>query len=245
MISLAFRRQAVNRMCDILHERLRLSERPTAIAAPPSNAPEGPAVAILIDTTKVAITADDEIQVDDDNQPLIGALATLEHAPNIDLGGGVYLSHVGSMICRGRIWVGARLAPKREELEARIMRVFFEDTENLGIWNIEIPNPQLGEYTLPCSWQATAIIGESTWTSEYAFAERLWSWLTFELELAILVPRDNPAHAIVQQFIFGFDVHVDHPVESDGPISPDDADGEADNEYYTGYPPRRVDSSGE
>jgi hypothetical protein len=241
MISTAFRRQAVNRMCDVLHERLRLSERPTAIAAPPSNAPDGPAVAVLIDSTRFIITADDEVQVDADGQILMGATAVLESMPNIDLGGGAYLSHVGSMVSKGRIWVGARLPAKREELEARIMRVFFEDTANLGTWTIDIPNPEIGEYVLPVSWNATAVVNESTWTGEQVFSERLWSWLTFDLEVAILVPRDNPAEAVVKQFIFGMDVHVDQPV-IDGVIA--DLDDGSDNEYYTDYPPRKVNSDG-
>lgn len=242
MISTSFRRQAVNQMCNVLYERLRLVERPIAIAAPPSNEPESPAVAILIDTTKFNIGTDDEIQVDEEGTPLTGAMAVLESTPNIDLGNGVYLSRVGSMICRGRIWVGARLAPKREELEARIARMFFEDTENPGRWSIDIPNPSLGEYVLPVSWTVAAFIGESTWTGEYVFSERLWSWLTFDLEMELLVPRDNPAQAVVQQFILGFDVHVDQPVDADGNVV--DLDDGTDNEYYSVDPLRKVDING-
>lgn len=243
MISLTFRTQAVNVMCDELHRHLRLAERPTAIASPPSNAPEGPACAILIDSTKFNPSADDEIQVDENNQPLTGALAILESTPNIDLGGGVWLSRIGSMLCRGRIWVGARLAPTREALESRIVRMFYQDTENPGRWSIDIENPVVGEYTLPTSWTVAAFIGDSTWTGEYAFAERLWSWLNFELELEVLIPRDDPAMAVVKQFVLGFDVHVDQPVTEAGEIT--DLDDGADNEYYTGYPPQRVDINGD
>ena len=234
MISLNFRRQTVNQMCDRLHEVLRLSERPIAIAAPPSSAPDGPSCAIMLESTKTEYYDDDEIQADENNQPLVGALAVLESTPNVDLGNGVYLSRVGKMLCRGRIWVGARLAPKREELEARIMRVFFEDTEAPGRWLIELPNPVVGEYSLPCPWTACAFLGDSTWTGEFVFSERLWSWLNFELELEILVPRDNPAHAIVKQFLIGMDVHVDQPVNEDGTVA--DLDDGADNENFTAFP---------
>lgn len=230
-------------MCDVLHERLRLAERPTAIAAPPSAAPEGPACAVLIDTTKMEIYDDDEIQADADNNPLTGSMATLEWKPNVDIGNGAYLSRVGKMLCKGRIWVGARLPPKREELEARIMRVFFDDQDVPGRWMIELPNPVVGNYTLPCSWMATVFLGDSTWTSEYVFNERLWSWLTFEMEVEILVPRDNPETAIVRQFILGVDMHVDQPVDLDtGAVA--DTDSGEDNEYYTGYPPRKTDIAG-
>lgn len=242
MISLNFRRQTVNRMCDALHERLRLSERPIAISAPPSSAPDGPSCAVLIDTSKIEIYEDDEIQADDDNQPLTGSLATLESKPNVDIGNGAYLSRVGKMMCRGRIWVGARLPPKREELEALVMRMFFDDQDVPGRWMIELPNPVVGPYTLPCPWSVTAFIGDSTWTGEYVFSERLWSWLTFELELDILVPRDNPETSRVKQFILGVDMHVDQPVDENGKIT--DIDDGADNEYYTGSPLRKTDING-
>lgn len=235
MISLSLRRQTVNRMCDVIHERLRLVERPAAISGPPSNAPDSPACAVLIDTTKVEIYDDDEIQADENNQPLVGALATLEHHPNIDLGNGAYLSRIGKMLCTGRIWVGARLPAKREELESRILRIFLSDTEAPGRWLIEIPNPLIGGFTLPCPWTAAAFIGDSRWTDEYAFAERLWSWMSFELELEILVPRDQ--YPVVKQFVYGFDVHVDQPVDETGAVT--DLDGGADNEYYTDYPPEK------
>lgn len=222
-------------MCDVMKDRLKLQERPTAIAAPPSHEPDGPSVAIMIDSTKTEIYDDDEVQVDSDNQPLMGATAVLTSEPNVDIGGGVYLSRIGKMICRGRIWVGARLAPKREELEGKIYRIFFDDTESPGRWSIDIPNPVVGEYTLPCPWTVAAFVGDSKWTGEYAFSERLWAWIDFELEIELLVPRDDPAQAIVQQFLLGFDVHVDQPVTEDGEIT--DLDDGADNEYYTGYPP--------
>lgn len=242
MISLDFRRQAVSRICDELQARMQLQERPVAIAAPPSGEPEYPSCAVLIDSTRFIFTADEEIQVDENNQPLVGSLAVLESTPNADLGNGVYLSRVGVMVCKGRIWVGARLAPKREKLEALAMRAFFEDTVNPGVWVITLPNPTVGDYVLPFSWTAVAHLGDSTWTGEYVFSERLWSWLNFELELDILIPRDNPAEAIVKQFILGFDVHVDQPVSEDGDIL--DLDDGADNEYYTGYPPRKTDING-
>lgn len=240
MISLNFRRQTVHRMCDRLQEVLNLAERPTAISAPPSNAPEGPACAILIDTTTLEAYDDDEIQADENNQPLVGALAVLDATPDLDIGNGAYLSRVGKMLCRGRIWIGARLPPKREELEARIMRVFFEDTEAPGRWMIELENPIVGEYTLPCPWTACAFLGDSRWTAEYAFNERLWSWLSFELELEILVPRDDPRYARVRQFILGIDMHVDQPVDISGSVV--DLDDGSDTEYYTGYPVRKVNS---
>lgn len=229
-------------MCDALHERLRLAQRPTAIAAPPSSAPEGPACSILIDSSKIEIYDDDEIQADSNNQPLVGALAVLESKKNIDIGNGAYLSRVGKMVSKGRIWVGARLPPQREEIEARIMRAFFEDSEAPGRWMIELKNPVVGDYTLPCPWNVCAFLGDSTWTSEYAFGERLWAWLGFELELEILVPRDNPAHAVVKTFIFGMDVHVDQPVDDNGNVV--DLDGGDDNEYYKDYPPKKTTYDG-
>lgn len=227
-------------MCDVLHERLRLAQRPTAIAAPPSAAPEAPACAVLIDTTKVEVYDDDEIQADENNQPLTGSMATLESKPNVNIGNGAYLSRVGKMLCRGRIWAGARLPPKREELEALVMQVFFDDQDVPGRWMIELQNPIVGNYTLPCSWMVTTFLGDSTWTSEYVFSERLWSWLTFELELEILVPRDNPATAVVKQFLLGVDMHVDQPIDADGNVT--DLDDGADNENFTVYPIRQTNS---
>jgi hypothetical protein len=199
----------------------------------------------MIDTTNIEVTDDDEVQADENNQPLIGATATLDWKPNLDLGCGAWLSLVGTMRCRGRIWVGARHAAKREELEARIFRMFFDEPEAPGRWLFDIPEPVVGDYTLPCPWTATAIVGDSTWTAEYAFAERLWAWLSFELELSLLVPRDDPRQALIKKFIFGFDVHVDQPIDDSDPddVKITDLDGGADNEYYTGYPPKKVADS--
>ncbi len=235
MINLSLKRQAVTSMCQTIDEKLKLAQPSTAIAAPPNEAPEYPAVAVHLERFKLEAYEDDEIQTDDDG-PLVGARAILGWAPNVDIGLGAYVSRVGKIVASGRIWVGARLPAQREAMEARITRLFFEDPECPTRWLITIPNPVLGEYALPFPWTVAAFLGDSMWTSEFVFSERLWAWLNFELELEILVPRDKVP--VVRSFGLEFDVDNSQPFDEDGVF---DRDGGIDSEFYTFPPLVKVD----
>jgi hypothetical protein len=218
VISLSLRRQAVAAMCDSIADRLKLAQRPTAIAAPPSEAPEYPAVAVQLDRFKLETYDDDEIQGDEEG-PLVGARAILDWAPNIDIGGGAYVSRVGKIIGSGRIWVGARLPAQREAMESRITRIFFDDPSVPSRWLITIPNPLIEDYTLPFPWTVTAFLGDTEWTNEYVFSERLWAWLNYELEIELLVPREFP---LIKQIALEFDVDHSQPFDENGVFDRDD-----------------------
>lgn len=218
-ISLSLRRQAVNAMCDAIHDKLKLAQRPTAIAAPPSAAPDYPAAAVQLTRFRLDAYDEDEIQGDADG-PLIGARAILGWAPNVEIGNGVYVSRVGKIIGSGRIWVGARLPAQREAMESRITRLFFSDPECPTRWMITVPNPLVEEYTLPFPWTVATFLGNIEWTQEFVFSERLWAWMDYEMEIEILIPREEVQ--LVRQIKLGFDVDHTQPFNEDGVFDADD-----------------------
>jgi len=238
MIALSLRRQTVSAMCDTIQDRLKLAQRPAALEANPSDTPEYPACAIQLDRFKLDITDEDEIQ-GDETGPFVGARAILGYAPNIDIGGGAYLVRVGKIIGQGRIWVGCRLPAQREAMEARIMRIFFDDDQAPTRWLVTIPEPLISDYTLPFPWTVAVFMGDTEWTREYVFSERVWAWISFEMEIELLIPRD--AVPMVKNFLLEFDVDVTQPVTDPDRVGDVyDRDAGADSEFYDVNPLRRV-----
>lgn len=169
-----------------------LRHPPTVIAAVPSHAAEYPAAAISLERFTLQLHNEQEILVDDAGAPLIGSAAGIDGAGNLaELAAGVYLVSVGTIRGRGRIWVGARLAPKREELEEAIRLLFFTDDAAPGRYDATI-RPRVAGYTLPFDWTVAVLLAGSEWSSEFAFSERLWAWIDITVDVPLLVPRRAP-----------------------------------------------------
>lgn len=220
------RRQAAKALGDQLQSFCNLPQPFAIINAPPSTVPEYPCGAILLDHF-VREYADWEPEVDSDGNLLVGARLTLTQGVNAAMiQPGVQLEIIGQLRASGRIFVGARYASKREELEDLIDEAFIQERGTPGRIVCTIQEPRVGNYTLPWPWTAHAFINDSDWTPEFAFNERLWAWLKFDLDVAMLAARHDP---MVQRFLVEFDVHPTQPT-ADGNVV--DLDGGADNEQF-------------
>jgi hypothetical protein len=188
----------VQQACRALSERmqavLRLQIPPTIIDANPSEVAEFPSVSIMPEDFVTTWYQEDEIGVDEDGNLLLGALADIRNpAGAAMLDDGVsHLSLVGRDACSGRIFVGARLPPKREQVQSQISRLFMSDSMTPGILEVVIPRPRVGPHVLPWPWTASFRLGNRHWTPEHAFSERLFAFLEFDLDLPILVDRQDP-----------------------------------------------------
>ena len=147
---------------------------------------------------------------------LPGADPTLELFAQGDLAQlapGVAVSHVGTIRCVGRLFAGARYAPKREDLEEHIFFAFFADRTAPGRLMLPLAGAKLGRYTLAWGYAAAVldVDEDNEWTNEMAFEQRLWSWTHFSLDVPLLVPRYEP---IVKQFLLYMSQDVDATVAS-------------------------------
>lgn len=182
--------------------RVQLAEPPVVLNAPPSERAKYPALAILLDKTEFEMDAWEDVEVNPNVAPgqpgyvLEGTYRTdasdnYVDGPSYIATNGNVVSHVGTLHCTGRIWVGARSAPQREKIENDVWLAFFQDDARPGIIQLSIAGVNLGPVQIPFGIATTEIFG-SEWTAEQAFTERLWSYLTFYLDAPILVPLEKP-----------------------------------------------------
>jgi hypothetical protein len=123
-----------------------LPSPPMVISAPPSSVADSPAVAIWLEKFKTNYVQDDEISVGDDGVPLLGARAVIRAGDQPAMLDSVaHLSRIGTLIGSGRIWVGSRLAPKREETEDAIVLAFNQDEGVVGRMMVRIPRPRVAQ----------------------------------------------------------------------------------------------------
>jgi hypothetical protein len=222
------RRQAARALGDAIAQRVRLQEKPTVISTPPSSVAEYPRVAVWLESFSRKWAQEDELMVGSDGEPLTGARAGETPVGPVVIQHGVRLSCVGTLIGSGRIWVGCRHPGKREDVEDEIDLLFTLDDGAPSRLMVEMSRPRVGQYELAHAWNAAVFVGDSEWTREFVFAERLWAWIKFDLEVPILVPRTSP---LVQRFIVGIDLDFRQPMGADGNVT--DLDGGADTETVT------------
>lgn len=190
----------------MIDEECELAQPTTIISAPPSSLADYPATAIWLERFQILLDQEEELGVDEDGQVLIGAVNELRNpaAPAM-VGDTAHLSKIGAMIGSGRIWVGSRLPPKREEVESQITDLFLEDAGAPGRILLTIDEPRVGGLVLPWSWTGAVFLGDVSWSDEFAFSERLWSWIRFDLEVDLLVLRTD---TIMSQVVVGLSAEV-------------------------------------
>lgn len=195
------RRETAKLLAKAIDDVCKFQQPTTIIAAPPSMVSDYPTAAVWMERFRVEYAQEDELTVDEDNNLLVGALATLAQpsgAAQID--DVSRLSKIGTASGSGRIWVGCRLSPRREEAEDQIRSLFLADAGAPGRLLLTIDNPKVAGKILPWPWTVACFVGNSEWTDEFAFNERLWAWLDFEIELDILVARNE---ALIETVILG------------------------------------------
>lgn len=189
-------------LATILADRVQLGSKPVVIDAPPSQVAEYPMIAIWIEKAVEDYMQPGTILQSSDGTVLIGANATDDAGNILDgtpvmLDNGVTVTCLGTLHLSGRIWAGSRYVGKREEIEWKVFEAFNQDDINRGRLMIPLTGCKIGRYTLYFGF-AAADISESSWTDEYAFEARLWSWRPFDMDVQMMVPRYDP---IVQQLI--------------------------------------------
>ncbi len=213
------RRQAAQALGDQLQAYLNLREPPAIIAAPPSEVAEYPRVAVWLEQFTRNYN-DEEPEVDEDGELLLGAKARLSGGVGAAMiQKDVQLEIIGTMKGSGRIFVGCRLAPKREEVEDLIDEAFLQERGIPGRMVCTVQKPRVGPYTLPWSWDGFAFINSSSWTNEFAFSERLWAWIQFDLEISMLVARNQP---MVKRFLLDTDIDFTQPAVNGVVVDLDD-----------------------
>jgi hypothetical protein len=196
------RTYAAQKLGDAIAAIVRFPEKPTVVAAPPSMRTVYPALAVLIDSSEWAISTDEWVEVDPNLQPgdpgylLAGFYRTdaednYVHGDLFKAETGQYLSHIGTMRCKGRLWIASRSAAQREQLEDDVALVFFRDDAAPGRLLVDISGVTVGGVVIPFG-TAAAEIDTSTWSAEFAYDERLWSFLPFQLDAPLMIPRDYP-----------------------------------------------------
>lgn len=222
---------------------ITLGQPATVINAPPSQKSAYPAIALLIDDAQLDISNDDEdVQIDDTKQPgdegyeLTGFFRT-DPSTNEYVTGVTYkidqdttISQIGVIRMRGRIWAGARLDPQREQLEQEIVLAFCEDRAAPTRLQVSIAGVEVRGIAIPFGIATALLEDRIQWNSEFAFAERLWTYLPLSIDAPIMIPRGDP---IAEQLILVVSDDLSTTVDS-----PDDLDKLSDKTEY------RVSSDG-
>lgn len=196
------RTYAAQKLADAIAAVVRFPAPPTVVAAPPSSRSVYPALAVMIDGSEWSISTDEYVEVNPTKQPgdpgylLAGFYRTDENDNLVE--GDVYktedgrtVSCIGTLRCRGRLWLASRSAAQREQLEDDVALVFFRDDARPGLLLVDVSGVSVGGVIIPFG-VAAAEIDTSTWDAEHAFDERLWSFLPFQLDAPLFVPRNFP-----------------------------------------------------
>lgn len=183
--------QAISALSDRLQSVLRLQTAPTIVSETPSTVADSPSVAIWPEEFDMVWSQEEELTVDVDGELRVGAYADLTPpAGAAVLDDGSHLSHVGTQRVSGRIFVGCRLPPRRAEIQEKITREFALDTP--GVMHLQIDRPRVGSQILPWPWTVGVSVESAAWTPEMVFAERLFAWIEFDMEIAVLIDRREP-----------------------------------------------------
>lgn len=207
------RRVAAQALGDTLASSLNLAAPPMVLSAPPSGTVQYPAMAIVIDGSKIDWHQDWELEAMSDNQPLVGSSASLGAGTQVaQLGGDSYVSRVGTLHVAGRIWVATRHPSQREDLEDNVILAFAQDRSAHGRVMVPLKGAMIGQFRLPWDWYAAVTLNETSWTEEFLFSERLWSWSKFDMDLDMLVQRNDPlAKQLILDEMIGVDADINDP----------------------------------
>lgn len=188
-----------------------MQEPPAVIAANPAEVADYPRVAIWLERFNTIFHGEEELQVDADGELMMGVRASL--SPGVGpakLNATQRLSKVGSIRGSGRLWVGCRLHPLREEMESEITQLYMDDESAIGRLLLTVKKPKIGKTIIPWNWTAASFIKDISWSAEMAFSERLWSWINFDLEVDILVPRGSP---LITRLLVGIEATLNGEAE--------------------------------
>lgn len=191
-----------------------LGQPPSVIQVPPSQKSQYPAIAILIDSAEFELYNDDEdVQIDeskspgDDGYELTGFFRTDSDTndyvvgPTYMLDQGTTISQIGTVRMKGRLWVGARLDPQREQLEQEMAMVFYDSREAPGRLLVSVAGVEIKGVKIPFGIATAMFEDKLQWNSEFAFAERLWTYAPLSIDAPVMVPRFDPIATNLQLLV--------------------------------------------
>jgi hypothetical protein len=224
---MSLRVQAAEAFAERLQAILTLPDPVQVIQAPPSLPARYPACALLVDTTDHWL-ADDFIPVDADGNPLV-ANAAIMGLP-ADWGrfdANTLIYNAGRSIMHCRLFVATRHPSQRADFEDRILALFLEDDLAPGRILFELHQPEVLGRKLPWKWPVAVLFPETDqltrWSSEFAFDERQWSYISCDIEVDILIPRQAPQ---ILNLVLEFDVAPTIQVDPVTGVVQDDGNGE-------------------
>lgn len=210
------RRAAARAVVEEITRRLTipLAQPPVVINVPPSRKSEYPAMAILVDSAEFVIYNDDEDveydptkQIGDDGFELTGHFRT-DPVTNAFTTGTTYMldqdttvSQIGSIRMKGRLWIGARLDAQREQLEQEVALIFYTERQAPGRLQVSVAGVEISSVKIPFGIATVMFEDEITWNNEFAFAERLWTFLRVSIDAPVMVPRFEPIASQLQLLI--------------------------------------------
>lgn len=223
------RRLACYGLADLMKQRLDLADDIAIISNPPSDVGEYPAVAIWLERFSTKFTTEDELTVNSSGDLRVGDLYNLGENPSgaAEIAPGARLSRIGTSSGSGRIWIGSRYAPARENLEDEINEIFTQDSTAPGRVLVSINEASIGGVQLPWSMKAAFFINDSEWQNELAFTERLWCFMRFDLEIGIYAARTEPT--MIEQIILGLNTNVHDGTATT--VAPADQELKSPSEY--------------
>lgn len=210
----------IRQVAEALGERLRvelgtlIAKPPTVITEPPSaESVESGALAIMFERYKLELGQESQVDAnaDGDGPAVGGDYATPEDGATLyEHGDGVQLTTRGTLVIQGRIWCGARLAPKREVIEEEVISLFFEEEGSQGRMDVVLPAPTVRGVKIPWDWTFSVLTRDDVeWQGEMSFAERLWSFVDVSVEVSILMARRSP---LVRTMLVALTQDLDTPV---------------------------------
>jgi len=184
---------------------VQLGQEATVINAPPSQKSTYPAIAILIDDASIDINNDDvDEEFDPTKQPgddgfILSASFRTDPVTNAYVVGTTYrldqdttISQIGTVKMKGRLWVGARLDTQREQLEQEVLMVFYDDRAAPSRLMVSVAGVEISGVKMPFGIATAMLEDKIQWNSEFAFAERLWTYLPLTIDVPFEVPRRDP-----------------------------------------------------
>jgi hypothetical protein len=206
---------------------VKLGQEPTVINVPPSQKSQYPAVAIMIDNADIDISNDDvDVEFDSTKSPgdegyeLTGFFRTDSDTNDYKTGQTYFLdqqttiSMIGVIHMKGRLWAGARLDPQREQLEQDIAMVFYDDRVAPGRLMVSVAGVEISGVKIPFGIATAMLEDKIQWNSEFAFAERLWTYLPLSIDVPLLVPRRDP---LAKQLLLAVAIDLTDPTRLPDP----------------------------
>jgi hypothetical protein len=168
-------------------------------SAPPDEASQYPAVALVPEKFTIDTSPDDDIY---------------EADGDVVSPGGRQLVSVGALRGTCRLFLAARLEGQRETAQDEVLGAFFQDDCRPSGIKVDLPNVEVGGVPTGVTWPVAVFLDDEEWRDELVFSERRWAFLRLSVDVPLLVLRNAP---IVQTMVLALtqnlSLTVDDPTD--------------------------------